>query len=71
MNSPPPTPLAPLFKSFLPQSLTLFPKTVLAVRNFSISFLMVSQIICPLNAVLFVAASCKLVADLAFLIFTS
>ena len=67
----PPTPLAPSFKSFLPQSLTLFPKMMLAVRCFLIPFLMVTQIIYPLNAVLFVAASCKLIVNLTLLVFTS
>lgn len=65
------TVLAPSFKSFLPQSLTLFPKMMLAVRCFSIPFLMVTQIIYPLNAVIFVAASCKLLVNLAILTFTS
>lgn len=47
------------------------PKMMLAVRCFSIPFLMVTQILYPLNAVLFVAASCKLLVNLTLLAFTS
>nr|DAJ13397.1 MAG TPA: hypothetical protein [Siphoviridae sp. ctX8T1] len=44
---------------------------MMAMRGFPISFPIVSQIICPLNAVLFVAVLCGLVVNLAFLTFAS
>lgn len=46
------------------------PKNDAGCALFPVSFLVVSQIIYPLNAVLFVAASCKLIVNLALLAFT-
>lgn len=47
------------------------PKNDAGCALFLVPFLMVTQILYPLNAVLFVAASCKLPVNLTLLAFTS